>query len=119
MFNEKPSAEPGTKGRWPKGKANRVPRVKVLNYLKKVGTVIHALNMHGSCREQARCKAVARAVQTGIKTALNELVPIRKKSCAYREKYLCQYAKCLVPIGKISGSPEHRSDNHRGYIVGT
>ena len=27
---------PGTKGRWPKGKANRVPRVKVLNYLKKV-----------------------------------------------------------------------------------
>ena len=36
MFNEKPSAKPGTKGRWPKGKANRVPRVKVLNYLKKV-----------------------------------------------------------------------------------
>ena len=34
MFNEKPSAKPGTKGRWPKGKANRVPRVKVLNYLK-------------------------------------------------------------------------------------
>ena len=31
-----PSAKPGTKGRWPKGKANRVPRVKVLNYLKKV-----------------------------------------------------------------------------------
>ena len=28
--------KPGTKGRWPKGKANRVPRVKVLNYLKKV-----------------------------------------------------------------------------------
>jgi hypothetical protein len=26
----------GTKGRWPKGKANRVPRVKVFNYLKKV-----------------------------------------------------------------------------------
>ena len=36
MFNEKPSAKPGTIGRWPKGKANRVPRVKVLNYLKKV-----------------------------------------------------------------------------------
>ncbi len=36
MFNEKPSAKPGTNGRWPKGKANRVPRVKVLNYLKKV-----------------------------------------------------------------------------------
>ena len=34
--HEKPSAKPGTKGRWPKGKANRVPRVKVLNYLKKV-----------------------------------------------------------------------------------
>jgi hypothetical protein len=33
---KKPSAKPGTKGRWPKGKANRVPRVKVLNYLKKV-----------------------------------------------------------------------------------
>jgi hypothetical protein len=27
---KKPSAKPGTKGRWPKGKANRVPRVKVL-----------------------------------------------------------------------------------------
>ena len=33
---KKPSAKLGTKGRWPKGKANRVPRVKVLNYLKKV-----------------------------------------------------------------------------------
>ena len=33
---KKPSAKPGTIGRWPKGKANRVPRVKVLNYLKKV-----------------------------------------------------------------------------------
>ena len=33
---KKPSAKPGTKGRWPKGKANRVPRVKVWNYLKKV-----------------------------------------------------------------------------------
>ena len=33
---KKPSAKPGTKGRWPKGKANQVPRVKVLNYLKKV-----------------------------------------------------------------------------------
>jgi hypothetical protein len=33
---KKPSAKPGTKGRWPKGKANRVPRVKFLNYLKKV-----------------------------------------------------------------------------------
>ena len=31
-----PSAEPGTKGRWQKGKVNRVPRVKVLHYLKKV-----------------------------------------------------------------------------------
>ena len=31
-----PSAKPGTIGRWPKGKVNRVPRVKVLNYLKKV-----------------------------------------------------------------------------------
>ena len=33
---KKPSAKPGTKGRWPKGKANQVPRVKVLNYLKEV-----------------------------------------------------------------------------------
>jgi hypothetical protein len=33
---KKPPTKPGTKGRWPKGKANRVPRVKVLNYLKKV-----------------------------------------------------------------------------------
>ena len=33
---KKPSAKPGTIGRWPKGKANWVPRVKVLNYLKKV-----------------------------------------------------------------------------------
>jgi hypothetical protein len=31
---KKTSAKLGTKGRWPKGKANRVPRV--LNYLKKV-----------------------------------------------------------------------------------
>ena len=32
--HKKPSAKPRTKGRWPKGKAHRVPRVKVLNYLK-------------------------------------------------------------------------------------
>ena len=31
---KKPSVKPGTKGRWPKGKTNWVPRV--LNYLKKV-----------------------------------------------------------------------------------
>ena len=37
---KKPSAKPGTKGRWPKGKANRVPRVKVLNYLKKVALLL-------------------------------------------------------------------------------
>ena len=36
MFNEKPSEKSRKNGRWPKGKANRVPRVKVLNYLKKV-----------------------------------------------------------------------------------
>ena len=35
-YTKKPSAKPGTIGRWPKGKANRVPKVKVLNYLKKV-----------------------------------------------------------------------------------
>ena len=33
---------------------------------------------HGSCRELARRKVGARAVQTGNETALNELVPIRK-----------------------------------------
>ena len=38
---KKPSAKPGTKGRWPKGKANRVPRVKVLNYLMKVALFFH------------------------------------------------------------------------------
>ena len=48
-----------------------------------------AVSENGSCREQARRKVGARAVQTGNETALNELVPIRKKSCAYREKLLC------------------------------
>ena len=48
-----------------------------------------AVNEHGSCMDQARRKLGARAVQTGNETALNELVPIRKKSCAYREKLLC------------------------------
>ena len=38
---QKTSAKPGTKGRWPKGKANRVPRVKVLNYLMKVALFFH------------------------------------------------------------------------------
>ena len=78
-----------------------------------------ALSEHGSCKEQVRRKAGARAVQTGNETALNELAPIGKNSCVYREKHLCQYAKCLVPIGKISEHSEAWSSNHRGYIVGT
>ena len=45
---KKPSAKPGTKGRWPKGKANRVPRVKVLNYLKKVALLLLNLTFHKS-----------------------------------------------------------------------
>ena len=47
---KKPSAKPGTKGRWPKGKANRVPRVKVLNYLKPGKFVPGLGNFLGSLR---------------------------------------------------------------------
>ena len=46
------------------------------------------MNEHGICREQVRRKAGVRAVQTGNETALNELVPTGKMSCAYREKLL-------------------------------
>ena len=47
-----------------------------------------AVSENGSCMDQSQRKVGARAVQTGNETALNELVPIRKKSCAYREKLL-------------------------------
>ena len=49
--------------------------------------IADALNKHGSCREQGRRKAGASTVQTGNETALNELVPIRKISCAYRQNH--------------------------------
>ena len=44
-----PSAKPGTKGRWPKGKANQMPRVKVLNYLKKVALLSSFFSPKGDC----------------------------------------------------------------------
>ncbi len=53
------------------------------------GIPLVSMNEHGICKEQVRRKAGARAVQTGNETALNELVPTGKISCAYRENILC------------------------------
>ena len=52
---QKTSAKPRTKGRWPKGKANRLQRVKVLNYLKKV-TIIAEFLFHKSVVGTSSCK---------------------------------------------------------------